>query len=334
MRASGSLFLLSLGLASLQAPTSDAFAQTLPEAGTADAATRDLDTYRQAIATLEARQGVYSMELSEAYVGLGTALRTLGQHQEAAEAFGKALQSLRISYGLNDLRQLPVLEALRATHEQLGNWDDVNSASHLIFYITRHNPDASQELRVQSLLDLGRWMRKAYDAKLLSDFEANAKALSELYDNEIKRLEEGTEYAGRATHLAALNLELAATELNEAKRKYELPITAFEIPGIGEQRSHVTQQCFSGLDRNGRPITVCNAPMEVPNVNYFLNPNVQKSSEIRQHLVEVESRVLRAYRLLQENPATGDAQTALVADVRQLSDEYNKFVELNKTRPF
>ena len=33
-------------------------------------------------------------------------------------------------------------------------------------------------------------------------------------------------------------------------------------------------------------------------------------------------------------PATGDAQTALVADVRQLSDEYNKFVELNKTRPF
>ena len=61
---------------------------------------------------------------------------------------------------------------------------------------------------------------------------------------------------------------------------------------------------------------------------------VQGVVEIRQHLVEVESRVLRAYRLLQENPATGDSQTALVADVRQLSDEYNKFVELNKTRPF
>jgi hypothetical protein len=349
MRPSTSLFLLSFGAAALQgALSTHALAQTLAEVDTPDAAALvqsriddavraqaliDRDTYQQTIAALEARQGVYNMELSEAYVALGNTLRTLDRHDEAAVAFGKALQSLRIGYGLNDLRQLPVLEELLATHERLGDWDEVDSTNHLIFYIAAHSPQADQALRVKALVNLGRWMRKAAAEGLVSEFDANARDLMELYNSEIAHIEAMDSYAGRNVHLATLYLDLAATELSEAKRKYEMPLTAFQTPVAGEQRTTTQQNCISGYDRNGRLIQACTQPMEVPNINYYLTPNVQKSGEIRAHLAAVENTVLQAYRALQNNSSDA-TPTELLDEVQRLTTEYNDFVALNKSRPF
>jgi hypothetical protein len=349
MRSPISLLLAPLCLISLQASLSSlACAQTLAEADSPDAAVRveaqidaavlaqalvDRDTYERSITALEARQGVYTMELSAAYLNLGNTLRTLERHEEAAAAFGKALQSLRIAYGLNDLRQLPVLEELRETNARLGNWDEVDSANHLIFYIAKHSAEASQDLRVKSLLDLGRWMRKAAAQGLVVEFAANAYDLADLYNNEIKHIETVEDYTGRSTHLAALYLELAATELGEAKRKYEMPLSAFHTPVAGEQRSTTQQSCVSGYDRNGRLVQACTQPMEVPNINYYLTPNVQKNNEIRTHLAAVENTVLQAYRALQDDPANA-MNGELIAEVHRLTGEYNDFVALNKSRPF
>jgi tetratricopeptide (TPR) repeat protein len=338
MRPSTSLFLLSFGAALLQGLLStSALAQTLAEVDTPDAvraqALIDRDTYQQTVATLEARQGVYTMELSEAYVGLGNTLRTLDRHEEAAVAFGKALQSLRISYGLNDLRQLPVLEAVRATHEHLADWDEVDSANHLIFYIAKHSPEADQDLRVKALVNLGRWMRKAEAEELVSGFDANARDLMALYNSEIEHIEGLESYAGRQVHLATLYLDLAATELGEAKRKYEMPLTAFQTPVAGEQRTTTQQSCVTGTDRNGRVVQACTQPMEVPNINYYLTPNLKKSSEIRAHLAGVENTVLQAYRSLQDSPAD-TTQSELIDEVHRLTSEYNDFVALNRSRPF
>ena len=51
-----------------------------PRLGVREQALVDRNAYQQTIAGLEARQGVYGAELSEAYVGLGTTLRKL-EHQ-------------------------------------------------------------------------------------------------------------------------------------------------------------------------------------------------------------------------------------------------------------
>jgi tetratricopeptide (TPR) repeat protein len=348
MRPSTPILFLSFGAAALGVLSTSAFAQTLAEVDKPDAAALvqersdaavhaqaliDRDSYQQTIATLEARQGVYSMELSEAYVGLGNTLRTLDQHEEAAAAFSKALQSLRIGYGLNDLRQLAVLEELRTTHERLGDWDEVDSANHLIFYIAKHSPEADEDLRVKALLNLGDWMRKAEAEELVSDFDANARDLMELYNSEIARIQATENYAGRNVHLATLYLDLAATELSEAKRKYEMPLTAFQTPAAGEQRTTTQQSCVTGVDRSGRVVQACTQPMEVPNINYYLAPNQQKSTEIRVHLAAIENTVLQAYRALQDEPSDA-TPTELLDEVHRLTTEYNDFVALNKSRPF
>ncbi len=347
MRPSKSPLLVAFGALVLQGlVATTTFAQALAEAdatavlqarGEDDLRTQaaiDRDAYQQTINAIEARQGVYTLELSEAYVGLGTSLRALGQQRQAVDAFGKALQALRIGYGLDDLRQLAVLEQLRATHERLADWDDVDTYNHLIFYIAKHNQEASQELRVKSLLNLGRWIRKAAAEDLISDLDANAKDLAELYDNELSQLEATAPYTGRGTHLAALYLDLAATELSEAKRKYNLPISEFQTPGAGEQRSTTQQQCFTAVDRTGRTVQACTAPVEVPNINYYLQPNVQKHTEIRTHLAGVENRVMQAFRTLQSDPAEEGTQEELLEEVHRLTGEYNDFVALNKQRPF
>ena len=279
---------------------------------------------------LEAQHGTYGVELSEAYAGLGRALRTLGEHDAAADAFNKALQALRVGYGLNDLRQLPILQELRVTQEQRGAWDEVHAMNYLAFDIAMRNGD--EELRVRSLRELGQWLRKAANEKLVSGYAANAGDLITLYEREVARLERREPYVGRNLHLASLYLDLASTELSEAKRKYELPITEFQTPGVGEQRSTVEQTCFSGLDRSGRPITVCNQPMVVPNMNYYLAPNALKTQEIRSHLLDVEGTVLKAFTVLQDDSDPSARQAELLDEMHRLTAEYNAFVQENRNQ--
>lgn len=344
MRRSRSMLLIPAGLLTLQGLLSHAvIAQQLAEADTPATAVQtqqaidnavraqamnDRDAWLRTIAELEARDGSWGAELGEAWLGLGTTLRTLDQHDEAAKAFGNALQSLRVGYGLTDVRQLPVLEQLRDTYAQAGNWDEVHAAYYLMFHIAKHSDD--ENLRVDALLDLGRWVRESWTQNLVNDLDASPSRLTELYSNEINRLEDlEQEYAGKSLHLAALNLDLATTELMEAKRKFEMPITEFQSPAMGEQRSYTSQQCVSGLDRNGRPFQYCTLPVETPNLNYYLGPNVQKNTEIREHLAKVETSALAAFHLLQGIDAPSDELTALQADMQRLTSEYNAFVKLN-----
>ena len=315
-------------LAEVDSPALVAQTQEVIDSAVRAQAANDRDAWLRTIADLESREGSWGAELGEAWLGLGATLRTLEQYEEAAKAFGNALQSLRVGYGLTDVRQLPVLEQLRAMHEQTGNWDEVHAANYLIFHIAKHSDDP--DLRVRSMLDLGRWIRKASTQSLVNDLDASPGRLTELYGNEIRRLEElATDYDGRKLHLAALNLDLATNELMEAKRKYEMPITEFQSPSAGEQRSYTSQQCVSGIDRNGRPFQYCTMPVEVPNLNYYLAPNVRKTTEIREHLTRVENSVLAAYHTLQNETAASDARTALLSEVQRLTGEYNAFVRIN-----
>lgn len=291
-------------------------------------ALEQLATLERTIVDLEAQHGIYGEELSESYLELGRMQRALGEQEAAADAFNKALQALRVSSGLNDVRQLPVLQELRATEEELGDWDEVHAMHYLAFNIAMRNDD--EDLRVRSLRDLGQWLRRAASEKLVSDYSANAGNLITLYEREIDRLEGKEPYAGRNLHLASLYLDLASAELSEAKRKYELPITAFQTPGLGEQRSTVEQTCFTTIDRNGRPVTVCNQPMVVPNMNYYLAPNAQKAQEIRSHLLDVESTVIKAFNVLQDDNDPSAQQTELLDEMHRLTAEFNAFVQENR----
>jgi tetratricopeptide (TPR) repeat protein len=277
------------------------------------------------ILQLEARHGLYGVELSEAYAELGRTLHARGELNAAIDAYNKALQALRVGYGLNDLRQLPVLRELRAVQEEQGNWNEVHAMHYLAFNIAMRNAD--EDLRVRTLRELGQWLRRAGDGNLVSGNASRTSELIALYEREVLRLEQKDPYEGRNLHLASLYLDLASTELDEAKRKYELPITAFHTPGLGEQRTAVEQTCSTGLDRAGRVVTVCTQPMVVPNMNYYLAPNAQKAQEIRSHLVDVENTALKAFNVLMDESDSSALQTELLDEMRRITDAYNDFIQ-------
>jgi tetratricopeptide (TPR) repeat protein len=350
MTTSKSFLLLALGVLALQitlpavslaaTATSDAVASaaaaTVSNAAViGDAADDDLTrqalvnkaALELAIVDIESRQGVWGDELSEAYLDLGTALRTLERHDEAVEAFGKSLQSLRISAGLHDLRQIPILQALLASQQALANWDEVDSLHHLIHYISRKNPAAEPELRFQSLVQLSRWTRKATDDRLLSSsYRVNATAMNALYGNEIDYFQHHADYAGRHLHVAGLFLEQAEFEFAQARLKYEQPISEFQ--STEQQRSFTTTQCQVVRLRNGSLAQICTTS-ETPNMNYYLQPSYQKNSEIRQHLREMKEDIINAFAALQEDTDMPTERNALLADVNRLTEDYNRFVTQN-----
>ena len=101
-----------------------------------------VSSYLQLITELETRQSsvAVDVELSEAYYGLGNALQTLGRHEEAVEAFDKALQALRKNKGLYELEQLPLLQARLDSSQALAAWREVDAGRQLAYLITLKNP--------------------------------------------------------------------------------------------------------------------------------------------------------------------------------------------------
>ena len=285
----------------------------------------DKDALEQVIRQLETTQGAYGAQLSEAYFQLGTTERALENHDEAAQAFGKSLQILRTGYGLLDLRQLPILEELLATNQTLEDWQEVDSLRHLMHFITSRNSEADAELRFQSLVKLGRWKVQAEEDRLLPENENPVKQAFELYSNEIGKLEASATYQGKNIHLATLYLDIAAVEFNQAKAKYEMPITEFELGG---QSSISTVNCITFAGRDGRPVQSCTS-VEMPNPSYYMEPSNRKNMQIRQHLDAVKDDVLQAYRTLQNEPEGTEHRAALLAEVQRLTREYNDFTAMN-----
>src|SRR5688572_5845069 len=70
----------------------------------------DRDKFAAVIAALESSDDIYGTTASEAYLGYGNALHTLDLDEEALQAYGKALQALRVGNGLYDIQQIPVLQ--------------------------------------------------------------------------------------------------------------------------------------------------------------------------------------------------------------------------------
>jgi hypothetical protein len=277
------------------------------------------------IAQLETSQGAYGAELSEAYFQLGTTERTLELPEAAVETFGKALQSLKIGYGLYDLRQLPILEEMLTTYETLENWEEVDSIHHLIHFITARNPDADAELRFQSLVQLGRWKLQSEVDGLLPNREGSANEVLKLYENEIEKLEAYANYPDKSIHLATLYLDLAEVEFSEAKAKYAMPITEFGLVG---QSSISTVSCVTFMGRDGKPVQSC-TNVEVPNPSYYMEPSNKKNMEIRKHLDEMRDDVMQAYSALQNVTEGADQRVELLAEVQRLTREYNDFATMN-----
>jgi len=288
------VMLLALAQPAAHSLAAEADAVTPPAAtGTEDALALKA-SYQQRVAELQAGNDQGGAILSEAWLGLGTALQALDDDEEAIAAFGEALQALRIANGLHDAAQLPVLQRQLQSQEKLQNWEAVDATLHLMHYIaTRQYPPGAAQ-RFDAVLALAHWKQRATEEKLLSENLDPAAEASMLYANEIKHLQALPAASATNLQLATLHLDLATVEFLLARTKWAQPLAAYGMTGPSTVQQ---QQCQTVRLADGRTSSFCTV-QEVPNINYYQGPTSNKNLDVGGHLVTMEHSVMEAYKVL------------------------------------
>ena len=290
-------------------------------------AARDRVLQEQVIAELEenAGQNAYNAELAEAYLGLASTMNTLGQYDEAAAAYDKALQSVRISNGLYSEQQLPILELVMANYEVRQMWDDMDDTSHLILHVARRNFPIGDERRVQALTRLADWKLRVAGEDLMSDLENDSYDLTYMFRNEIEQLQGTSDYPDKNYHLAALYLSEAKAKLNMARAVMAQPLSDFRTGGSASTTQVV---CRTIRLPNGRMEQICET-VEVPNLDFYLDPSNLKNQSIHRNLLDSRKDIVSAYEILQGAESNREKQQDLLNQVQAVTTTYNTFVTEN-----
>lgn len=289
-------------------------------------AQQDRVRYARIITELEnsTSQNIYNPELTEAYLNLAGTLETLSLFEEASVLYNQALQTTRIGSGLDSLEQIPILERLLANSQTQQEWDNVDTDVHLIFHIARRNFPVGDPRRLSALEKLGKWKLKAATEALVDGYARDARDALGLYDTELELVEAMDDYEGKSLHMAALHLGEARAMLVLAAQTYARPLTDYQTSG---RETITTQTCRNVRMADGRIIQVCET-IEVPNIDYYLDPSLRKNQEIGQYLEDIRENITLAYDALQDD---GDVETriALLAEMQELTESYNTFVTKN-----
>ncbi|MDG1851968.1 MAG: tetratricopeptide repeat protein, partial [Gammaproteobacteria bacterium] len=282
------------------------------------------EQYTQLINQLELEAGAdaYRPALSQAYMDLGLTLQTLEQHDEAAEAFDKALQSVRISDGLNSPLQLPMLQELYNSNLANADWEGADVYAHLMYYVARKSFAAGDERRLAALQQMGNWKLKAESENLLSEYSNALGSAIETYEQEIELLQ-SMPLEGNNLSLATLYLGEARLKMILAQQIYDRPLTEYQTPG--RERSTTTTRCFFVRLANGSVTQMCET-IEVPQLDFYTVPNDMKLREISGNLKDIREALVKAFTLLQIEMEQVEKRDELLAEMNQITESYNTFV--------
>lgn len=287
----------------------------------------DRDRYEQVVADLElqASADTWNADLNEAYLNLAGTLDVLGIHDEAAIVYDKALQNTRIGNGLNNLQQLPILEALLENSLEQQDWEKADSYAHLAFHIARRNYAIGDTRRTDALNRLSQWKLRVAKEELTGSYRQYARDTIAIYRTEMNLVEETAgDFENEGVYLASLHLGEARAKLALAEQVLEQPLGDFRTTG---QQTITTQRCRPMRLPDGRMTQICET-VEVPNIDYYLDPSVRKNQEISQNLLDIRRAILDAFDELQKDGDIGQ-RNALLAEMQEITKAYNAFVTDN-----
>jgi len=299
---------------------------TFDPAGLAQAR-EDRLRYEQVISALEnaSTQNVYNPELTEAYLGLASAMEVLGENEAAAAVFDQALQTVRISNGLNSLQQLPILEQLLDNHLARENWEDVDNFTYLIFHISRRNFPVGNLRRVEALNRLGAWKFKAIHENLSGGGSRSAFEILNMFRSEITLLEETEDFVGKGIQMATLHLGEARGQLAVVRQINERPLSDYRTTS---QQTITQQQCLTIRLPSGQITTICET-VETPNIDYYPEPLALKNREMGIYLDNIRDALNKTFEALQQDGDI-DTRTQLAEEMHSVTQAYNTFIIENR----
>lgn len=147
----------------------------------------DIDSQRAHLQALEQDLSPYDPLVAEAALTLGRTLQALGRDADAIVEFERARQVLRVNEGLQDLDQVPVLDALIASHLALAQVAAADSLHEARFQLIQSAPTATPRQVADAALQLADWNVRRFlqdrtDNATVARAEATARLISTRLD--------------------------------------------------------------------------------------------------------------------------------------------------------
>ena len=279
-----------------------------------------INRYLEQITAHEQEHGAMDQQLGEMLLGLGLQYQALGEHEQAAQVLDRALHIKRTNEGIQNLTQVPILEALIQANTAARQWQELDDNYNLLLWVNQRNLASGDPDLLPVFTRVGNWKLAAYKRGLLKQNpERTLEEMADMYDSTARLMEDtyGTEdprLVGPLLGRAMAGYQLTELEMNK-------PLDDFESPG---SRTHLRLVCRNVVTRLGIR-RVCN-PVATPDTNYFINQQGERSMAVTREMQQV-GKALRRVVDIQVNDPTITPQE-LAQSLAHLGDWY----QLNQKR--
>lgn len=289
-----SAFSLLLGLwchAGNSSAAADAQASDTPELA------RSIAEYEREIQARESEHGVYDPATGEYLLSVGLVYQNAGRHEEAVDAFTRALQVKRVNEGLQAIGQLLILEQLIKSNIANADWEEVDRNYQQLLWIHKRNYDPGDPRLLPVVDTVGRWKLKAYKENLLDTSATRIISESEkLFRDTITILER--QYGENDPRLINPLYGRALTNYQYAIEVANTPQDEFHGAG-SPTRTQVI--CRTVPTPNGGARRICNT-IRVPDPSYYATQSSNKDFALGQRIVAVGKALKQIVQIHEANP--------------------------------
>ena len=258
---------------------------------------KSIEEYEQEIRKREAEHGVYDPATGEYLLSVGLVYQNNGQHDDAVDAFARALQIKRVNEGLQSTGQLLILEQLVKSNIANADWEEVDRNYQQLLWIHKRNYDAGDPRLLPVVDKVGRWKLKAYKENLLDGSAIRVIGESEkLFRSTIDILER--QYGENDPRLINPLYGRALTNYQYAIEVANTPQDEFHGAG-SPTRTQVI--CRTIPTPNGGARRICNT-IRVPDPSYYATQSNNKDFALGQRIVAVGKALKHIVQIHENNP--------------------------------
>lgn len=257
---------------------------------------KSIAEYEQEIRKREAEHGVYDPATGEFLLSVGLVYQNNGQHDDAVDAFTRALQIKRVNEGLQSTGQLLILEQLVKSNIANADWEEVDRNYQQLLWIHKRNYDAGDPRLLPVVDKVGRWKLKAYKENLLDGSAIRVIGESEkLFRSTIDILER--QYGENDPRLINPLYGRALTNYQYAIEVANTPQDEFHGAG-SPTRTQVI--CRTVPTPNGGARRICNT-IRVPDPSYYATQSSNKDFALGQRIVAVGKALKHIVQIHENN---------------------------------
>ena len=142
--------------------------------------------YEHRINEIEANGGVFDGAMLPELIGLGILHQEQLNHEEAANAFQRALYIIRVNEGLYSTKQLPVIDFLIEINASRQEWKQVADSYDMMYWLYRRNYADDDPRQLQGVKRLRSWYIESYNKKTGRSLEQLFTSAETLYKQGLK----------------------------------------------------------------------------------------------------------------------------------------------------